>query len=111
MGKDVGWMVTRTHNELVHKWILIHLAKQASLAKWLSVRLQTKWLGSSPVAVAKLFDFGMLFDLYISICYVKFLNIFPFKFETESIDFALVFTLSDILTKVYTYYPQTRHIY
>ena len=36
----------RTHNPLVRKQILNHLAKfnAASLAKWLSVRLQTKWL-------------------------------------------------------------------
>ena len=35
----------RTHNPLVRKQILNHLAKfnAASLAKWLSVRLQTKW--------------------------------------------------------------------
>ena len=31
----------RTHNHLVRKWTLYHLA---SLAKWLSVRLRTKWL-------------------------------------------------------------------
>ena len=30
---------TRTHNHLVHKGTLNHLAKLASLAKWLSVRL------------------------------------------------------------------------
>ena len=35
---------TRTHNHLVHKRTLNHLAKLASLAKWLSVRLWTKWL-------------------------------------------------------------------
>ena len=34
---DCNW--TRTHNHLVHKRTLNHLAKQASLAKWLSVRL------------------------------------------------------------------------
>ena len=34
----------RTHNHLVHKQTLNHLAKLASLAKWLSVRLRTKWL-------------------------------------------------------------------
>ena len=36
----------RTHNPLVRKQTLNHLAKfnAASLAKWLSVRLQTKWL-------------------------------------------------------------------
>ena len=32
------------HNHLVRKRLLNHLAKQASLAKWLSVRLRTKWL-------------------------------------------------------------------
>ena len=36
---DCNW--TRTHNHLVHKRTLNHLAK---LAKWLSVRLWTKWL-------------------------------------------------------------------
>ena len=35
---------TRTKNHLVRKWTLNHLAKPASLAKWLSVRLRTKWL-------------------------------------------------------------------
>ena len=35
---------TRTHNHLLRKWTLNHLAKLASLVKWLSVRLQTKWL-------------------------------------------------------------------
>ena len=35
---------TRTQNHLVHKWTLNHLAKLPSLAKWLSVRLPTKWL-------------------------------------------------------------------
>ena len=35
---------TRTHNHLVHKRTLKQLAKQASLAKWLSVGLRTKWL-------------------------------------------------------------------
>ena len=42
---DCNW--TRTHNYLVHKRTLSHLAKLASfasLAKWLSVRLWTKWL-------------------------------------------------------------------
>ena len=34
---DCNW--TRTHNHLVHKRTLNHLAKLASLAKWLSVRL------------------------------------------------------------------------
>ena len=35
----------RTHNHfLVHKRTLNHLAKLAKLAKWLSVRLRTKWL-------------------------------------------------------------------
>ena len=36
---DCNW--TRTHNHLVHKRTLNHLAK---LAKWLRVRLWTKWL-------------------------------------------------------------------
>ena len=39
--------VTRTHNHLVHKRTLNYLAKLAklaSLAKWLSVRLRNKWL-------------------------------------------------------------------
>ena len=36
---DCNW--TRTHNRLVRKRTLNHLAK---LAKWLSVRLRTKWL-------------------------------------------------------------------
>ena len=40
--KHCNW--TRTHNHLVHKWALNHLAKMASLAKCLSVRLWTKWL-------------------------------------------------------------------
>ena len=35
---------TRTHNHLVCKWTLNHLAKLASLVKWLSVCLWTKWL-------------------------------------------------------------------
>ena len=39
---DCNW--TRTHNHLVHKWKLNHLAKLTSLTKWLSVRLWTKWL-------------------------------------------------------------------
>ena len=39
---DCNW--TRTHNHLVCKQTLNHLAKLADLAKWLSVRLQTKWL-------------------------------------------------------------------
>ena len=34
----------QTHNHLVCKLILNHLAKLAGLAKWLSVGLQTKWL-------------------------------------------------------------------
>ena len=34
----------RTYNLLVRKRTLNHLAKLASLAKWLSVCLQTKWL-------------------------------------------------------------------
>ena len=34
----------RTHNHLVRKQILNHLAKQASVVKWLRVRLRTKWL-------------------------------------------------------------------
>ena len=36
---DCNW--TRTHNHLVHKQTLNHLAK---LTKWFSVRLSTKWL-------------------------------------------------------------------
>ena len=35
---------TRTHNYLVRKRKLKNLAKIASLAKWLIVRLRTKWL-------------------------------------------------------------------
>ena len=34
----------RTHNNLVRKRKLNHLAKLSSLAKWLSVCLRTKWL-------------------------------------------------------------------
>ena len=34
----------RTHNHLVYKWTLNHLAKLASLVKWFSVRLRIKWL-------------------------------------------------------------------
>ena len=34
----------RTHKDLVRKRTLNHLAKLASLAKWLSVRLRTKYL-------------------------------------------------------------------
>ena len=34
----------RTQNQLVRKQTLNHLAKLASLAKWLSVRLRTNWL-------------------------------------------------------------------
>ena len=40
--RDCNW--TRTHNYLVRKWTLSHSAKLTSLAKWLSVRLWTKWL-------------------------------------------------------------------
>ena len=36
--------VIRNHNHLVRKWTLNYLAKLAGLAKWLSVRLRTKWL-------------------------------------------------------------------
>ena len=35
---------TQIHNHLVCKRTLRHLTKKADLAKWLSVRLQTKWL-------------------------------------------------------------------
>ena len=38
---DCNW--TRTQNHLVRKRTLNHLAKLASLAKLLSVRLQTTW--------------------------------------------------------------------
>ena len=34
----------RTHKDLVRKRTVNHLAKLASLAKWLSAPLQTKWL-------------------------------------------------------------------
>ena len=34
----------RTHNHFVRKWTLNHLAKLASLGKWLSVCLRTKWV-------------------------------------------------------------------
>ena len=34
----------RTHHHLVRKRTLNHVTIQASLAKWLSVRLRTKWL-------------------------------------------------------------------
>ena len=37
---DCNWI--RTHNHLVRKGTLNHLAKLADLAKWLSVRLRTK---------------------------------------------------------------------
>ena len=49
---DCNW--TRTQNHLVVlKRRLNRWAKLVSLAKWLSVRLRTKWfLGSSPVAVS-----------------------------------------------------------
>ena len=39
---DCNW--TRTHNHLVRKRTLNHLAKLASLVKWLNVRLRTKWV-------------------------------------------------------------------
>ena len=39
---DSNW--TWTHNHLVRKRTLNHLAKLASLDKWLSIRLQTRWL-------------------------------------------------------------------
>ena len=34
---------TRIHNHLLRKRTLKHLGKLANLAKWLSVRLRTKW--------------------------------------------------------------------
>ena len=42
--KEINWNWTRNHKHLVHKPTLKHLAKLASLSKWLSVRLWTKWL-------------------------------------------------------------------
>ena len=43
-----GWKTdcngTQTQNHLVRKRTLYHLAKLASWAEWLSVRLRTKWL-------------------------------------------------------------------
>ena len=39
---DCNWI--RSHNQLVRKRTLSHLAKLAYLAKWLSIRLRTKWL-------------------------------------------------------------------
>ena len=39
-GSNAIW----THNQLVCKPTLTHLAKLSSLAKWLSFRLRTKWL-------------------------------------------------------------------
>ena len=39
---DCNW--TRTHNHLVDKGTLNHLAKPACLFKWLSIRFWTKWL-------------------------------------------------------------------
>ena len=33
-----------THKHLVHKQTVNHLTKLASLAKWMSVCLQTKWM-------------------------------------------------------------------
>ena len=41
---DCNWSRTYSHNHLVHKQTLNHLAKLASLAKWLSICLWTKWL-------------------------------------------------------------------
>ena len=40
--------MTTTHNHLVCKRTINHLAKLASLAKWLGVRLRTKWLWVIP---------------------------------------------------------------
>ena len=48
---------TRTHNPLVHKWALNHLAKLVSLAKWLSVCLWTKWLFESSCCERLLLNF------------------------------------------------------
>ena len=39
---DSNW--TRTLNHLVHERTMNHLARLVSLAKWLSLCLQTKWL-------------------------------------------------------------------
>ena len=41
---DCNWTRTYSHNPLVHKQTLNHLAKLASLAKWLSICVWTKWL-------------------------------------------------------------------
>ena len=55
---------TRTHHHLVRKETLNHLAKLASLAEWLSVRLQTKWqwvrvlLQSLKLQISRLFRAG-----------------------------------------------------
>ena len=60
---------TRTHNQLVHKQTLNHLA---SLAKWLRVRLRTKWLQSLKLQISRLFQakisltLGVSRHLYIS---------------------------------------------
>ena len=54
---DCNWI--RSHNQLVHKRPLSHLAKLAYLAKWLSDRLRTKCLWVQiPLLPLKIFLFG-----------------------------------------------------
>ena len=58
------WNGTWTHNYLVRKQTLNHLAKLANLAKWLSVRLWTKWLWVwVPLQSLTIFNFLYLFSI------------------------------------------------
>ena len=56
------------HSHLVRKRTLSHLAKLASLAKWLSVRLRTKLLWIRIPLLSPKHQISHLFRLFIEIC-------------------------------------------
>ena len=73
---DCNW--TRTQQHLVRKLTLSHLAKQACLAKWLSVRLRAKWFWVRVQLQSVKLAF-MFFVYFLFLCLVLN-NIFTFLY-------------------------------
>ena len=74
---------TRTHNHLVCKRTVNHLAKLSSLDKWSSARLRTKWLWFwVPIQSHKIYflvllsGFGYNFSFYTYICSTSYFSVF-----------------------------------
>ena len=96
----------RTHNHLVCKWTLDHLAKLASLVKWFSVYLQAKWLWVRiPLLSLNTSGFFLLFFRWLRassllFCWFFYLNLSFLMFSLLELVAAIFINITTVINIV-----------